>query len=241
MPIDPSIPLRAGNRGGFSLNDILQQTQERDHRDQQLQMQRQELAQRQATFQAQQQKGQNEQHEALIKRAGNIARTIKADPSKYAMGRTVALRMGIPPSEFPETYDPKWVDEQVMMADAWDKDGGQSLTSNMKELVALGYKPGTPEFQSALAQSINAGYAKPYTGSGGETRLYTPNIAVPQQQAAPQAQQAPQAGIPQPGAIEDGYRFLGGNPADPRAWEPVGYGSNNIPSGNPLDPNLGRH
>lgn len=30
---------------------------------------------------------------------------------------------------------------------------------------------------------------------------------------------------PQPGAIEDGYRFRGGNPADPNSWEPVGGAS----------------
>jgi len=32
---------------------------------------------------------------------------------------------------------------------------------------------------------------------------------------------APAASGPQPGAVEDGYRFKGGNPADPSAWEPV--------------------
>ena len=34
---------------------------------------------------------------------------------------------------------------------------------------------------------------------------------------------APQGG-PQPGAVEDGYRFRGGNPADPNSWEQVGDG-----------------
>jgi hypothetical protein len=29
---------------------------------------------------------------------------------------------------------------------------------------------------------------------------------------------------PQPGVVEDGYRFKGGNPADPNAWEPVAAG-----------------
>lgn len=39
-----------------------------------------------------------------------------------------------------------------------------------------------------------------------------------QQAPAPQQQQT---GLPQPGQIEDGYRFRGGNPGDPNAWERV--------------------
>lgn len=34
--------------------------------------------------------------------------------------------------------------------------------------------------------------------------------------------QAPQSTGPQPGVVEDGYRFKGGNPADPSSWEQVG-------------------
>jgi hypothetical protein len=32
---------------------------------------------------------------------------------------------------------------------------------------------------------------------------------------------APEGGAPQQGAVEDGYRFKGGNPADPNSWEQV--------------------
>lgn len=39
-----------------------------------------------------------------------------------------------------------------------------------------------------------------------------------------------QSGGPQPGVIEDGYRFKGGNPADPASWEQVG-GQTASPSG----------
>lgn len=35
----------------------------------------------------------------------------------------------------------------------------------------------------------------------------------------PEAPAAP--GGPQPGQVENGYRFKGGNPADPSAWEKV--------------------
>ena len=36
------------------------------------------------------------------------------------------------------------------------------------------------------------------------------------------APQGAQQGGPLPGTIQDGYRFKGGNPADPNSWEPVG-------------------
>jgi hypothetical protein len=38
-------------------------------------------------------------------------------------------------------------------------------------------------------------------------------------------------GGPQPGAVEDGYRFNGGDPADQNNWEPVGGGSGNATGG----------
>lgn len=34
----------------------------------------------------------------------------------------------------------------------------------------------------------------------------------------------PQQNTPKPGTIEGGYEFIGGNPADPKAWRPVGGG-----------------
>ena len=70
-------------------------------------------------------------------------------------------------------------------------------------------------------QLVEAALAQPYTGGQGETRLYTPQIGGPGQVQ----------GGPQPGVVEDGYRFNGGDPGDPNSWEPVQGGPGGSPSG----------
>lgn len=135
---------------------------------------------------------QQEQVQAQAQQIGRLLRAVKADQSKYGNARAAAIQMGIPASKIPETYNPEWADQQLMIADAFEKDGGAGPTSTMKELVALGYKVGTPEFAQALAQAMNAEYAKPYVDQEGRTRLHTPNIAVPAQAAPQQAPHAPQ-------------------------------------------------
>ncbi len=55
-------------------------------------------------------------------------------------------------------------------------------------------------------------------GPGGQPQI------VFQQNDGSQQLGAPVQGGPQLGQVEDGYRFKGGNPADPNAWEPVNGG-----------------
>lgn len=40
-------------------------------------------------------------------------------------------------------------------------------------------------------------------------------------------------GGPQPGAVEDGHQFMGGDPSDPKNWKPVGGGAGNGVGGFP--------
>lgn len=52
-------------------------------------------------------------------------------------------------------------------------------------------------------------------GSGAERAQVVPSIA--ERSAAPK----PAANAPQPGTVDGGYRFKGGNPSDPKNWEKV--------------------
>lgn len=127
-----------------------------------------------------------------------ILRQVKADPSRYPMARQAAIQLGIPAASIPEQYDPQWVDQQDMIFSAFEKDGGESLTSAMKHVKGLGYDLNTPAGKSVLAQIVNGNSAKNYVDEQGRTRLYTGFNVQPaggQAPAAPQgAPQAPQTG-----------------------------------------------
>ncbi len=229
MPIDASIPLRAGSRD-WSLADLMKQQQDGEYRQAQiddLQHKRTQQAtlssllpkamtgdeqalqgvagadpdtyMRVQTYRQASDKAATEQRSTQVQQLGRLLDHAVDEPT-YQESIAAARQMGLDVGTAPPNFDPAWKQKQLLIRSAYQKDP-EGLTSNMKELVALGYKVGTPEFEDALAKSINAGYAKPYTGSGGETRLYTPNIAVPQQQApqAPQPQQ--HAGQPSPRII----------------------------------------
>ena len=81
------------------------------------------------------------------------------------------------------------------------------------DLIAAGMQPGSPEFQQLYGQYVKS---KAMTGGSPFGPMFT-DPATGQRYMMPSQ---PQAG-PQPGAIENGYRFKGGNAGDPNAWEPV--------------------
>lgn len=64
-------------------------------------------------------------------------------------------------------------------------------------------------------------FAQPKYSPVGEGGLAGFQFGQPIKQGGQPQNFAPQSGI-QPGTIEDGYRFKGGNPADPNSWEKAG-------------------
>lgn len=127
-----------------------------------------------------------------------ILRQVKANPASYPMARQAAIQLGIPAASIPEQYDAQWVDQQDMIFSAFEKDGGESLTSAMKHVKGLGYDLNTPEGKAVLAQQINAGNVKTYTDDRGYTRIYdrmqVQPAGAPTAQGAPQGQPRPQTG-----------------------------------------------
>lgn len=127
-------------------------------------------------------------------------------PEGYAQALGAAQQMGLDVSGAPQQYDPNWVQQQRFIFDAMQDPGVQ--TSIQKDIASLGIDPNTPEGRARVNELILFKYAKPVTDQYGRAALSLPNIGATQ-------------GAPQPGAVEDGYRFLGGDPADPQNWQKV--------------------
>ncbi len=166
--------------------------------------------------QRQQQAAQRKQQGEQVVMVGRLAKAVKEGRLDYNQALQIGQKQGIDVAGAPPTPDPKWLDEQIAVADLYAKDDGETISGMARELTERGYKFGSPEFREAMGVAIQGKYAPTYTDDEG-------NMRRGQLPSLPQMPGAPQAG-PQPGAVEDGYRFKGGNPADPGAWEPVGQG-----------------
>jgi hypothetical protein len=152
-----------------------------------------------------------EQHRESIVKGAQIFRQLGVkDEAGYQQALQVARQAGIDLRDVPPNFDPQYVSGVVAIADAFEPQKQNSAPASVQE------------YEFAKQQGFGGSYMDfmeekrgPIVAANGDgTFQIIPRGMV---------QQQPQQG-PQVGAVEDGYRFKGGNPADPNAWEPVNGG-----------------
>lgn len=119
---------------------------------------------RQAQAQQQQQQQAREQQQVIARLVNGVS-----DEGTYQQALSAAQRLGLDTTGAPPNFDPQWVGEMKFLATALS-DRQDDLPGIAEELVAAGYRPGTPEFVEAMRGVINSKYASEYVDEGGNIR-----------------------------------------------------------------------
>lgn len=207
---------------GLHLGQLFRQNQ-RDNA--LLEIRRAELAERQETQAQEAARKRQEQRRADMPMVARLLDFAAQGEPQYQQARGIAQQYGIDVSQLPETFDPAWIEQQRTMVKALaDPAKMEALSTAGKQAVDMGYKPGTPEFNSAVRDIFTASEAKPYV-VGGETRLYQPKIGGPGQvqgSAPPAAVEALRRGEGTPEQFDEMFgpgaaaRVMGGPAAAPQ-------------------------
>lgn len=146
-----------------------------------------------AKYGTDQAEAQRKREAEMRQQSGRLLQAVKVDPSKYQQARAAAIQLGFPQESIPAQYDPVWVDNQLMLASAYEKDGGQQISGLARELQDAGYKPGTPQFTQAMGIALQGKYAPQYTDAQGNVRMGSlpalPQVGGSTPQASPQQAQ----------------------------------------------------
>jgi len=181
--------------------------------------------------QAAQQKTHGEQMQVLGRLLNHAT-----DEVSYQQAKAAAQQAGLDVSSAPANFDPAYVARTRMLVDAYNKDGGQALSTFGKIATDEGLQPGTPQFTARVSQLVQADQVKtiPYTQGGGVAG-YNPATGQINTIVAPNPG-GYAAGAPVGGAFREGQtatnpqtgekiQFRGGQ------WVPMGGGSGNATGG----------
>lgn len=154
----------------------------------------------------QQEQASSAKHEKDTGVIATLARDAK-DPESFDAAVDQVVAMGYPEAaQFKGKFSPALRSALMAAGGIKDDDGRQPSA------LIQGY-----QFRQNLPESERPGFdryqqnARPQIIGNAESgfSIYDPNAS------------AGQSGGPQPGTIEDGYRFKGGDPSQPENWEPV--------------------
>lgn len=189
-------------------NALLQRQQQEDRQFRQDQILQQRDMQREQMNVAGRERKLTDYHDS-IRRGARIIRDLQQqtgrplDEAGWQNVRAAALQAGIDLTDVPEHFDPNYV-QQLMAADRALQPQGDPYTLSEgdvrfganNEVVARGAPP-----RQRYYSVPPGGRLVPEPQNGG------PSAPLP---------------VPPVGAVEGGYRFKGGDPANPQNWEPVG-------------------
>lgn len=168
----------------------------------------------QLAIQLQQQEAQNaikglEAHREKVLMGAKIVRQVNPkDDAGWQQVRAMAQQVGINLADVPPNYDPQYVQGLIAVADAFDPQKQAQPTEMQRNYEFL--KGQNPQLADSYLQ--NRAEGAPLIASNGDGTF----TIIPRGMAQGQG--------PQPGTVEDGYVFKGGNPADPNSWQPVNGG-----------------
>lgn len=195
---------------GLAFSDAFQRAQQMKQQQalqaQQMQEHQEDRAFRQQQMQAQQHQAYIEQNRENIVRGAQIIRQVQPqDQAGWDRARALAQQAGVDVSQVPPQFDPQYVQGISALADALAPQKAGNAPTSYEEYQRAQADPNYGKFLEERRGPIVA-------NNGDGTFTLIPRTS------------GQQGGGPQPGTVEDGYRFKGGNPADPNAWEPVNGG-----------------